>query len=95
MRQPAGECPIQIYMSRGMALHPPPNLPAMSTTLAPQMPLLPTTTVSPGSTRFAMQASMPANISFQTICWTSSRQASLLSPSDKGLTPTIPRNVQT
>ena len=37
----------------------PPKRPAMSTTRAPQMPLLPTTTVSPGSTRLAMVASMP------------------------------------
>ena len=43
-----------------MRAQPPPNLPAMSTTRAPQMPLLPTTIVSPGSSRFAMHASMPA-----------------------------------
>ena len=76
-----------------MALHPPPNLPAMSTTLAPQMPLLPTTTVSPGSTRFAMQASMPANTSPQPIRWASGRHASLLSPSDKVLTRIVPQNM--
>ena len=69
-----------------MALHPPPNLPAMSTTLAPQMPLLPTTTVSPGSTRFAMQASMPADISSQPIRWAAGRQARSLSPSDETFT---------
>ena len=33
---------------------------AMSTTRAPQMPLLPTSTVSPGSPRLEMHASMPA-----------------------------------
>ena len=46
-----GEWSSNLYREEGMALHPPPNLPAMSTTLAPQMPLLPTTTVSPGSTK--------------------------------------------
>ena len=36
-----------------------PYRPARSATRAPHTPLLPTNTVSPGSTRFAMQASMP------------------------------------
>ena len=45
----------------------PPNLPAMSTTRDPQMPLLPTTIVSPGSSRFAMHASMPASAHACTI----------------------------
>jgi hypothetical protein len=40
--------------------HSPPKRLVMSHTLAPQMPALPTTTLSPGSTRFEMHASMPA-----------------------------------
>ena len=40
--------------------HAPLKRSAMSATLAPHRPLFPTTTLSPGSTRLAMQASMPA-----------------------------------
>ena len=60
---------LQPYSDQGL----PRNLAARSHTRAPQMPLLPTITFSPGSTRLEMQASMPAwpEPLVMSTCWLS------------------------